>query len=95
VKLADKRYLREWSAATDARHGLPICAANLINSGERYAYGFHLLAARLLQPPWSVQQVHMDVMCKWEPWCRRTLDVLQHDLPAGGSAQLQQQIELL
>eukprot|EP00775_Hariotina_reticulata_P000077 gene77-biopygen206 len=81
--------------ATDARHGLPICASNLIDSGERYAYGFHLLAERLLQPPWSVKQVHMDIMCKWGPWCRRTLDALQQVPSEAVPQALRQRIELL
>jgi hypothetical protein len=85
-----------FAAATDARHGGPIAAANLIDSGERYGYAFHLAAYHLMCS--DLQQLHIDIMCKWAPWSERAVKALQqHEPPAGpqqqGPQQQQQQQE--
>lgn len=70
--------------ATDARHGGPIAAANIIQTGERYGYAFHL-ALLLLGYPGGLAQLHIDIMCKWAPWSKRVVDALV-DLPLGALA---------
>jgi hypothetical protein len=80
-------------AATDARHGGPIAAANLIDSGERYGYAFHLAAYHLMCS--DVQQLHIDIMCKWGPWSDRAVAALQQtQLPAGTPEQQMRMREL-
>jgi hypothetical protein len=80
-------------AATDARHGGPIAAANLIGSGERYGYAFHLAAYNLMCS--DVQQLHIDIMCKWGPWSDRAVAALQQtQLPAGTPEQQTRMREL-
>jgi hypothetical protein len=64
-------------AATDARHGGPLLAANMIKTGELYGYAFDLVLA-MLERPGGLQQLHLDIMCKWEPWQRRVMDALAH-----------------
>jgi len=76
------------TAATDARHGLPQMAANLVDSGERYAYALHLLVYHLQQ----CSQLHIDIMCKWGPWLQRTLVALLEDPPADASTHLRTRI---
>ncbi|WIA20213.1 hypothetical protein OEZ85_006056 [Tetradesmus obliquus] len=49
--------------ATDARHGGPIAAANLIGSGEHYGYAFHIAAHNLMTS--GLQQLHIDIMCQF------------------------------
>lgn len=78
-------------AATDARHGGPLAAANLIASGERYGYAFHLVVYRLL--PKDLKQLHIDIMCKWGPWCDRTLDALLPPPPATATQQQRQRLQ--
>ncbi|WIA37247.1 hypothetical protein OEZ86_014193 [Tetradesmus obliquus] len=56
--------------ATDARHGGPIAAANLIGSGERYGYAFHIAAQNLMTS--GLQQLHIDIMW-WTSGCAKTL----------------------
>lgn len=60
------------TAATDARHGGPLLAANMIKTGERYGYAF-ALALAMMECPGGLQQLHLDVMCKWDPWQRHAL----------------------
>lgn len=55
------------AAAVCARHGIPFAAVNMINSGERYAYSFHLLH-ELAKRGIEVHQLHSDIMCKYAPW---------------------------
>ncbi|WIA38925.1 hypothetical protein OEZ86_005078 [Tetradesmus obliquus] len=70
--------------ATDARHGGPLLAANMIKSGERYGYAFGL-ALELMQRPGGLAQLHLDIMCKWEPWQRRVMAALANwDGPMDG-----------
>lgn len=73
------------AAATDARHGGPIAAANLIGSGERYGYAFHLAAYNLMCS--DLQQLHIDIMCKWGPWSVRAVEALQQPPPSGTQEQ--------
>jgi hypothetical protein len=68
------------AAATDARHGGPLMAVNMIKTGERYGYAFDLPLA-LMEHPGGLQQLHLDIMCEWEPWQRRALAALAD--PAG------------
>lgn len=63
------------SVATDARHGGPLVAANLIGTGERYGYAFALVL-ELLQRPGGLRQLHIDIMCKWQPWSEKVLQAL-------------------
>jgi hypothetical protein len=53
--------------ATDARHGGPLAAANLLGSGELYGYALRLVL-HLQQYPGGLKQLHIDIMCKWKPW---------------------------
>jgi hypothetical protein len=55
--------------ATDARHGGPLAAANLLGSGELYGYAL-CLVLHLQQYPGGLKQLHIDIMCKWKPWSR-------------------------
>lgn len=72
------------TAATDARHGGPLLAANMIKTGERYGYAFGL-ALELMQRPGGLAQLHLDIMCKWEPWQRRVMAALANwDGPLDG-----------
>lgn len=59
-----------------------------MGSGERYAYALHLLAYHLQ----SCDQLHMDIMCKWSPWLRRTVVALLRDPPADATAELHARI---
>lgn len=55
---------------TDARHGGPVAALNQIRTGERYSYALTLgLAAAAEQT--GLQQLHIDIMCKWAGWLQR------------------------
>jgi hypothetical protein len=73
-----------WLAAVDARHGLVKAAANLVGSGERYAYALHLLVYHLQM----AAQTHMDIMCMWDPWLRRMVTALLQDPPADAGEEL-------
>jgi hypothetical protein len=62
----------------------------LIGSGERYGYAFHLAAYNLMCS--DLQQLHIDVMCKWAPWSERAVEALQqYPLPASAQQPQQQQ----
>ena len=63
------------SVAVDARHGGPLAAANLVGTGELYAYAL-CLAAHLLERQGGLRQLHIDIMCKWRPWSSKVLDKL-------------------
>lgn len=63
------------SFAVDARHGGPLLAANLLGTGERYGYAFLLQQALLARGP--VEQLHIDIMCKWRPWAAKLVEGLQ------------------
>lgn len=47
----------------------------MIKTGERYGYAFDLALA-LMARPGGLQQLHLDVMCKWDPWQRHALAAL-------------------
>lgn len=51
-----------WLTAV-CRHGLPLKAANMIKSGERYGFG-HMLHTTDFAPKGGVRVVYYDVMCK-------------------------------
>jgi len=63
------------SLAVDARHGGPLAAANLVGTGELYAYAL-CLVSRLLELKGGLRQLHTDIMCKWRPWSTKVLDQL-------------------
>lgn len=52
----------------------------MIKTGERYGYAFDLALA-LLERPGGLAQLHLDIMCKWEPWHKRVVEALVD--PAG------------
>ena len=54
-------------------------AANLLGTGERYAYAVSLLVD-ILASGVEVTQVHIDIMCKWKPWAVNLMQRL-HELP--------------
>jgi hypothetical protein len=66
-------------------------AANLVGSGERYAYALHLLVFFLQY----CTQLHIDIMCKWGPWLQRTVTALLRDPLADADAALRERILLL
>jgi hypothetical protein len=66
-------------------------AANLVGSGERYAYALHLLVFYLQH----CMQLHIDIMCKWGPWLQRTVAALLRDIPADTDTALRERILLL
>lgn len=63
------------SFAVDARHGGPLAAANLVGTGELYAYAL-CLVSRLLELKGGLRQLHIDIMCKWRPWSSKVLEQL-------------------
>ncbi len=81
------------AAATDARHGGPIAAANIVQTGERFGYAFHL-ALLLLGYPGGLSQLHIDIMCKWAPWSQRVVDALV-DHPVGAAAASDERVQQL
>jgi hypothetical protein len=64
------------SVAVDARHGGPLAAANLVGTGELYAYAL-CLVSHLLERQGGLRQLHIDIMCKWRPWSSKVLDQLE------------------
>lgn len=79
--------------AVDARHGGPLAAVNLVGTGELYAYAF-LLVSHLLKRQGVVRQLHIDIMCKWRPWCLKVLDLLHRAMDSDDPVvqQLSQQL---
>lgn len=71
-------------AAVDARHGIPLAAANLIKTGERYGYA-HYLAHKVLMPK-GLEQLHLDIQCKWSRWAKRLQEAVQVQVAHGGAA---------
>ena len=66
------------AAAATCRHTFPVAAANMIRTGERYAYGFSLLMRRLWVKP--VDFIHWDVGCKVRPWLQRAVSAAADSL---------------
>ncbi|KAF8060106.1 hypothetical protein HT031_005045 [Scenedesmus sp. PABB004] len=64
------------------RHCIPVAAANMINTGERFEYLLHLAASSLL--PRGLVQLHGDVMCKWRKWAPEVLTKLTTRLQLDG-----------
>jgi hypothetical protein len=64
----------------------------MINSGERYGYAFHLAAYNLMCS--GLQQLHIDVMCKWGPWSDRVVEALQQQHPRATQQQRERLEEL-
>jgi hypothetical protein len=56
------------------RHGIAVKAANILKTGERYGYAHLLYTATLL--PKKPSTLYIDVMCKWDKWCNKALELL-------------------
>jgi hypothetical protein len=63
--------------AGTCRHQIPQKMANIIGTGERYAYAHFLMLSHFL-PKRKVRNVHMDIMCKFSPYATNVKTVLSN-----------------
>lgn len=58
-------------SAAVCRHGCPIKACNLIQTGERYSYLHYIVTEHLLRDAQTSRYIYIDIACRYEAWCNR------------------------